>query len=73
MDRPLSALSGGELQRAALAVVFCACAATDPQEDDNGGRSAAVTVIIDEPSSYLDVGQRVAMARLVRKMVADNR
>lgn len=48
MDRNVENLSGGELQRFAIAV----CAATDSQ-----------VYMIDEPSSYLDVRQRLKAAQ----------
>lgn len=47
-DRAVSDLSGGELQRVSIAATFVA---------------DADTYLIDEPSSYLDVGQRFAVAR----------
>ncbi len=68
LDRPLTALSGGELQRTALAAVFCACAMED--KDD---LSTPSVVIFDEPSSYLDVRQRVKMANVIRGLARENR
>jgi len=53
LDRTLDVLSGGELQRWAIAVV---CA----QEAD--------VYMFDEPSSYLDVKQRLSVAKLIRSM-----
>lgn len=50
-DRPLDALSGGELQRVAVGAAIC--------------READV-YLFDEPSSYLDVKQRLAVARAIR-------
>jgi ATP-binding cassette subfamily E protein 1 len=47
-DRAVRDLSGGELQRASIAATFVA---------------DVDTYLIDEPSSYLDVGQRFAVAR----------
>jgi len=52
-DRPLEALSGGELQRVAVAAVIC--------------RDADV-YLFDEPSSYLDVKQRLMVARAIRSL-----
>ncbi len=56
LDRDLANLSGGELQRVALA-------ATALKDAD--------LYLIDEPSSYLDVGQRLNMARAVRDLAED--
>ncbi|MCX8162009.1 MAG: ribosome biogenesis/translation initiation ATPase RLI [Nitrososphaerota archaeon] len=53
-DRMVSDLSGGELQKLAIAV----CLAVD-----------ADIYLIDEPSAYLDVEERLAMARAVRRVV----
>jgi ATP-binding cassette subfamily E protein 1 len=50
-DRPLEVLSGGELQRVAVAATIC--------------READV-YLFDEPSSYLDVKQRLQVARAIR-------
>jgi ATP-binding cassette subfamily E protein 1 len=54
MDRELSSLSGGELQR----VTIAACL---------GRRSDLY--LIDEPSAYLDVEQRLQVAKTIRKIV----
>ncbi|HDD66090.1 MAG TPA: ribosome biogenesis/translation initiation ATPase RLI, partial [Nitrososphaeria archaeon] len=58
LDRDVSALSGGELQRLALA----ACLSRD-----------ANTFIIDEPSSFLDIRQRFRMATAVRSLLEADR
>jgi len=50
-DRPLEVLSGGELQRVAVA------AALSKEAD---------VYLFDEPSSYLDVKQRLAVAQAIR-------
>jgi ATP-binding cassette subfamily E protein 1 len=52
-DRPLKVLSGGELQRVAVAATMC--------------RNADV-YLFDEPSSYLDVKQRLEVARAIRSL-----
>lgn len=52
LDREVSALSGGELQRLAIA----ACIGRD-----------ADTFLIDEPSAYLDIKQRFKMASAIRE------
>lgn len=57
MDRGVEKLSGGELQRFAIGVVCV-------QQAD--------VYMFDEPSSYLDVKQRLAAARLIRSMVVDS-
>lgn len=56
LDREISVLSGGELQRFALATVAA-------QEAD--------VYMIDEPSSYLDVRQRLRAARVIRNLLVD--
>ena len=58
MDRPLNVLSGGELQRVAIAAVLC--------------RDADV-YLLDEPSSHLDVYQRMKAARAIRKAASGDR
>ena len=58
MDRDAKVLSGGELQRVAIA------AAISRQAD---------VYIFDEPSSYLDVYQRIRAARIIRKLVGDGK
>ena len=52
-NRPLEVLSGGELQRVAVAAAIC--------------READV-YLFDEPSSYLDVKQRLQVARTIRSL-----
>jgi len=52
-DRPLEVLSGGELQRVAMAAAL--------------SREADV-YLFDEPSSYLDVKQRLQVARAIRTL-----
>jgi ATP-binding cassette subfamily E protein 1 len=54
LDRPVEALSGGELQRFAIGVVCV-------QEAD--------IFMFDEPSSYLDVRQRLRAARAIRSLL----
>jgi len=57
-DRPLEVLSGGELQRLAVAAAMC--------------READV-YLFDEPSSYLDVKQRLVVAKAIRSLKADQK
>jgi len=57
-DRPVKVLSGGELQRLALAATIC--------------READV-YLIDEPSSYLDVKQRLEAAKAIRSLKTENK
>jgi ATP-binding cassette subfamily E protein 1 len=54
LDRDVSQLSGGELQKVAIA----ACLSRK-----------AVLYLLDEPSAYLDVEERLAMARAIRRVV----
>lgn len=54
LDRQLKELSGGELQRVAIA----ACLSKD-----------STIYLLDEPSAYLDVEERLAMARAIRRTV----
>lgn len=56
LDREISVLSGGELQRFALAIVAV-------QEAD--------VYMIDEPSSYLDVRQRLKAAGVIRGLLVE--
>lgn len=58
LERDIGVLSGGELQRVAIA------AATSRNAD---------VYIFDEPSSHLDVYQRIRVARSIRKLVNENR
>ena len=57
VDQPIGSLSGGELQRVALA-------ATVARDAD--------FYFLDEVTPYLDIGQRVAAARLVADLAADD-
>ncbi|MCK4757147.1 MAG: ribosome biogenesis/translation initiation ATPase RLI [Thermoplasmata archaeon] len=54
MDRSLPSLSGGELQRVAIALAL--------------GREADI-YLIDEPSAYLDSNQRMEAARTIRRVM----
>lgn len=54
-DRQLDVLSGGELQRVAVTATVC--------------READV-YLFDEPSSYLDVSQRLEVAKVIRSLKA---
>ena len=55
LDRKLSQLSGGELQRVAIAAAIA-------KKSD--------VIIFDEPSSYLDIYQRLNTAKVIREQVA---
>lgn len=57
LDRDCGALSGGEVQR--LAISRCCLKAAD-------------VYIFDEPSSFLDVRQRLAATRLIRSLAHDH-
>jgi ATP-binding cassette subfamily E protein 1 len=52
MENELATLSGGELQRVAIAACL--------------GRKAGL-YLLDEPSAYLDVEQRLGMAKVIRR------
>ncbi|WP_306061270.1 ribosome biogenesis/translation initiation ATPase RLI [Natronococcus wangiae] len=56
IERNVGELSGGELQRVAIAATLVA---------------EADAYLIDEPSSYLDVGQRVTVARALETLAED--
>jgi len=58
LEREAKVLSGGELQRVAIAAAIC--------------READV-YIFDEPSSYLDIYQRIRAARSIRKLLEDRK
>jgi ATP-binding cassette subfamily E protein 1 len=57
-DRDINVLSGGELQRVAIAATMC--------------READV-YLFDEPSSYLDVKQRIEVAKAIRSLRHENK
>jgi ATP-binding cassette subfamily E protein 1 len=57
MERPVGALSGGELQRVAIA----GCLARD-----------ADLYLLDEPSAHLDVEQRMVAAKILRRFSKEN-
>lgn len=58
LEREAKVLSGGELQRVAIAAAI--------------SRNADV-YIFDEPSSHLDVYQRIQAAKTIRKLVGENK
>jgi ATP-binding cassette subfamily E protein 1 len=58
LDRDVGDLSGGELQRFAIAVVAI---------------QHAEIYMFDEPSSYLDVKQRLKAAQVVRSLLRPSR
>jgi len=58
LDRDFSILSGGELQRVAIAAALC--------------RDADV-YLFDEPSSHLDVYQRMKTAKVVRSLLEEEK
>jgi len=57
-DRTLDVLSGGELQRVAIAAAVC--------------READV-YLFDEPSSYLDIKQRLEVAKVIRSLKEEDK
>ena len=58
LDRDVGVLSGGELQRVAIAAAYLR----------NGD-----VYLIDEPSSYLDVSERINMAKLIRSLTLEEK
>ncbi len=58
LDRSISVLSGGELQRVAIAAAYL-------KDGD--------VYLIDEPSSYLDVSERINMAKLIRSLTEEDK
>jgi ATP-binding cassette subfamily E protein 1 len=58
LEREISVLSGGELQRVAIAAAYL-------KDGD--------VYLFDEPSSYLDVSERINMAKLIRNLSTDNK
>ncbi len=58
LDRSISVLSGGEVQRVAIAAAYL---------------KDADVYLIDEPSSYLDVSERINMAKLIRSLTDSNK
>jgi ATP-binding cassette subfamily E protein 1 len=58
LERDLKVLSGGELQRVAIAAAIC--------------RNVDV-YFFDEPSSHLDVYQRIRAARCIRRLLEDDK
>ena len=58
LERDISVLSGGELQRVAIAAAYL-------KEGD--------VYLFDEPSSYLDVSERINTAKLIRTLSAENK
>ena len=58
LDRNISVLSGGELQRVAIVAAYL-------KDGD--------VYLIDEPSSYLDVSERINMAKIIRSLTENNK
>jgi ATP-binding cassette subfamily E protein 1 len=58
LDRELDVLSGGELQRVAIAAAIS---------------RDAETYLLDEPSSHLDIYQRIRVAQVIRGLLADGK
>ncbi|CAK5085668.1 unnamed protein product [Meloidogyne enterolobii] len=58
LDREVNQLSGGELQRFAISVAAI---------------QKADIYMFDEPSSYLDVRQRLTAARVIRELLTDQK
>jgi len=58
LERDIAVLSGGELQRVAIAAAYL----------KNGD-----VYLFDEPSSYLDVSERINMAKLIRRLSEEDK
>lgn len=58
LDRKINVLSGGELQRVAIAAAYL-------KDGD--------VFLFDEPSSYLDVSERINMAKLIRSLTNEDK
>lgn len=58
LDQDIATLSGGELQRFTIAMVYM---------------TEADVYMFDEPSSYLDVKQRIAVARVIRSLATSDK
>ncbi len=58
LDRYVSDLSGGELQKLAVAVSLA---------------TQADLYLLDEPSAYLDVEERLSIARVIRRIIEEKR
>lgn len=58
LDREVTQLSGGELQRFAISVAAV---------------QKADIYMFDEPSSYLDVKQRLTAARVIRELLTNQK
>ena len=58
LEREISVLSGGELQRVAIAAAYL-------KDGD--------VYLIDEPSSYLDVSERINMAKMIRNLKKEDK
>ena len=58
LDHKVKTLSGGEAQRVAIILTL--------------GKPAEV-YLIDEPSAYLDVEQRLVVAKIIKKFIIDNK
>ena len=56
-DKPISILSGGELQRFAICLVLL---------------QVADCYMFDEPTSYLDIRQRIKVSKAIRSLVNDD-
>ena len=57
LDQPVTTLSGGELQRVAIILAL--------------GKPADI-YLIDEPSAYLDVDQRLIVSKVIKKFIINN-
>lgn len=71
MSRNIDQLSGGELQRFAIAVA--AVQKADVYVLSSCARTYMCRYMFDEPSSYLDVKQRLKAAAVIRNIVSSSK
>ena len=69
LDRDIDKLSGGELQRFAIALVCVQKADVYVKVFRCSIQSNLARYMFDEPSSYLDVKQRLNAARMIRSLL----
>lgn len=58
IDQPISELSGGELQR--ISIILCL------------GKESDI-YLLDEPSAFLDSDQRIAIAKIIKRFIFNNK
>lgn len=58
LEQDVKKLSGGELQRTALVLALC---------------KPAQVYLLDEPSAYLDVEQRIIAAKVIKRFILNRK